>query len=104
MAMGVTASVDYDVADQGLGAADGEDDPGEQLVARALAARPELATLVKLHEADVHTIRSIKGAYGPTISGVGGVGVFGSPEAATTAAGVPTGSYNTSVYGGWRLG
>lgn len=30
--------------------------------------------------------------------------MFGSPEAATTAAGVPTGSYNTSVYGGWQIG
>jgi len=77
LAMGVTASVDYDVADRGLGALDGEDDPAEQLVARALAARPELASLTKQHEADVLTVRAFERGYGPALSGVAGAGLFG---------------------------
>ena len=77
LAMGVTASVDYDVADQGMSAIDGENDSAEQLIARALSVRPELASLTKQHEADVLTIRSIEGGYAPTISGIGGVGLFG---------------------------
>jgi outer membrane protein len=76
--MGVTTDVDYDVADRGLGPIDGEDDPGEVLVSRALARRPELASLEKAHEADVLTIRSLRGGYWPSISGLAGAGVFGS--------------------------
>lgn len=78
LAMGVTTDVDYDVADTGMGAPEGEDAPSEQLVKRALAARPELANLEKQHEADVLTIRSIEGGYAPTLAGVAGVGVFGT--------------------------
>jgi len=77
LAMGVTTNVDYDVADRGLGELEGEDAPSEELVRRALQARPELASLVKQHEADVLTIRSIRGAYGPTIAGVGAAGLYG---------------------------
>lgn len=77
-AMGVTASVDYDVADEGQKAVDGEDDAPESLIHRALAARPELKSLAKLHEADVLTIRSLRGGYAPTISGLGGLALFGS--------------------------
>jgi outer membrane protein len=77
-AMGVTASVDYDVADQGLGAQDGEDDSVEQLVSRALANRPELAALTKAREADALTIQSLKGGYGPSLYGLGGVGLLGT--------------------------
>ncbi len=84
LAMGVTASVDYDVADEGLGALDGEDDPAEQLVHRALSARPELAALTKAREADALTVRSIEGGYAPTISGVGGLGVFGTDISSLT--------------------
>jgi len=77
MAMGVTTDVDYDVSDKGLGTLEGEDDPSEQLVSRALSRRPELASLGKQHEADVLTIRSLEGGYAPTISGLAGAGVFG---------------------------
>ncbi len=86
LAMGVTTSVDYDVADRGLGALDVEDDAAEKLVARALESRPELANLTKQHEADVLTIRSIEGGYGPSFSGLGGVGLFGSDVAHLTPA------------------
>jgi outer membrane protein len=100
-AMGVTTIVDYDVADEGLGTVDGEDLPSEQLIARALAARPELASLVKQHEADVLTVRSIKGGYAPSISGLAGVGVFGTPLTLEGAGGQSTG---TSQYAGWDIG
>jgi outer membrane protein len=100
-AMGVTTIVDYDVADEGIGTVDGEDTSSDKLIARALAARPELASLAKQHEADVLTIRSIKGAYAPTISGLAGVGVFGSPVALETAT---TTAVGTSQYAGWDIG
>ncbi len=77
MAMGVTTDVDYDVADTGPDPIDGEDDPSEQLVARALSARPELASLAKQHEADVLTVRAFERGYAPSIAGLGGVGLFG---------------------------
>jgi outer membrane protein len=85
MAMGVTTNVDYDVADRGLGSIDGEDDPSEQLVARALSARPELASLTKQHEADVLTIHAYERAYGPSLAGIGGVGLFGGDVYSLTA-------------------
>jgi len=86
LAMGVTASVDYDVADEGIRGVDGEDDSAEQLINRALSARPELASLVKQHEADVLTIRGLQGGYAPTISGLGGAGFFGGDIATLTPA------------------
>ncbi len=84
MAMGVTASVDYDVADQGMGALDGENDSPEQLVSRALAARPELASLTKTREADALTIRGLQGGYAPSIYANGGLGIFGNDVASLT--------------------
>jgi outer membrane protein len=50
-AAGLTGGTDYDVGDEVLGTVDGEDLPRDALVARAIAARPELANLVKLRKA-----------------------------------------------------
>jgi outer membrane protein len=70
--MGTVGTTDYDVADEELGAIDGEDQPNARLVEAALARRPELASLLKQEEAQDLTIRSIEGAYGPTLSAFGG--------------------------------
>jgi outer membrane protein len=75
--MGVVAGTDYDVAPDGLPVIAGEDGSDEHLVEDALRARPELLSLQKQAEADALTIRSDKGAYGPTLSAVGSAGVAG---------------------------
>lgn len=76
-AMGVVQGTDYDVADEGLAPIDGEDGPSEPLVEQALAARPELVSLQKQTKALELTVSAIRGAYGPTLSGVGGVSEAG---------------------------
>jgi len=76
-AMGVAASTDYDVADEGIGPIPGEDGSGDALLRQALAARPELVTLQKQTKAAELTVSSIQGAYGPTLSGLGGVSEAG---------------------------
>jgi outer membrane protein len=73
VAMGVASNTEYDVADEGLAPIDGEEQSTEQLVSKALASRPEIVSLEKQREADVLTVRSIKGGYGPTIDAIGGL-------------------------------
>jgi outer membrane protein len=75
--MGIVAGTDYDVAADGLPVIAGEDGPDERLVDDALKTRPELAALQKQVEADQLTIRSDKGAYGPTLSALGSAGASG---------------------------
>jgi outer membrane protein len=77
LAMGVNAHTNYDVADEGLRPVDGEDEAIEALYARALQHRPELVTLGKQQQALELTVRSIKGAYGPSLSGIGQVSEIG---------------------------
>jgi len=72
-AMGVMGSADFEVADEWIGPIDGEDQPSERLVERALGQRPELVSLEKQRESQTLTARSLKGAYGPTLNAVGGV-------------------------------
>ena len=86
VAMGVASNTEYDVADEGLAAIDGEDLGTEQLATKALSSRPELLSLEKQHEADVLTVRSIKGGYGPTLDAIGGLSVTALPGCTTTAA------------------
>jgi len=76
-AMGVVRDTDYEVADEGLAAIPGEDGPGDTLVKQALSSRPELASLQKQTKALELTVSSLRGAYGPTLSGVGGVSEAG---------------------------
>jgi outer membrane protein len=75
--MGIVAGTDYDVAADGLPVIAGEDGPDERLVDDALKARPELVSLQKQVEADELTIRSDKGAYGPTLSALASAGASG---------------------------
>jgi outer membrane protein len=76
-AMGVVQDTDYDVADEALAPIPGEDSGGDLLVRQALVARPEIVALQKQTRAAELTVSSIQGAYGPTLSGFGGVSEAG---------------------------
>jgi outer membrane protein len=76
-AMGIAQGTDYEVADEDLGPVPGEDGSGDVLLEQAIAARPEIVTLQKQKKASELTVTSLKGAYGPTLSGVGGVSEAG---------------------------
>lgn len=76
-AMGVVQDTEYEVADEGLAPIAGEDSSGDALLKQALAARPEIVTLEKQTKAAELTVSSIQGAYGPTLSGIGGVSEAG---------------------------
>jgi outer membrane protein len=66
-AMGVEGPLDYDVADQALAPVAGEGLPIDPLLDEAIKARPEIASLMKQVRALQLTMRSIEGAYGPTL-------------------------------------
>jgi outer membrane protein len=66
-AMGVEGPLDYDVADQALLPVAGEGLPIDPLLDEAIKARPEIASLMKQVRAMQLTMRSIEGAYGPTL-------------------------------------
>jgi outer membrane protein len=67
-AAGLTGGTDYDLADDAFARVDDEDQPLGALVAKGLAARPEMASLVKQREAQEATLRSARGGYGPALS------------------------------------
>jgi outer membrane protein len=67
-AMGVEGAIDYDVSDEALAAVPAEDDAIDPLLAEALKARPEFASLDEQLRAQQLTIRSVEGQYGPSIS------------------------------------
>jgi outer membrane protein len=67
-AAGMTGGTDYDVGNEELPVVEDEDQPLDTLAAKALATRPEMATLVRQREAQQATLSSVKGAYGPTLT------------------------------------
>src|SRR5260221_1809721 len=71
-AMGVEGPIDYDVADQSLGPTPGEDAPTDQLLALALKARPEIASLADQVRAQQLNLSSVRGQYAPSIAAVAG--------------------------------
>ncbi|MDP9002600.1 MAG: TolC family protein, partial [Myxococcota bacterium] len=82
-AAGIPAGTDYDVADDETMPIEDEDQPLEILVAKALAARPEIATLLKQRDAQEETVSAAKGGYGPTLSAAAG-----ATEQGTTVGGL----------------
>ncbi len=68
VAMGTPGGDDFEVSNDELGAIPVEDQPIEQLAKAAIALRPELASLTRQTEAQELTLKSIKGAYGPTLA------------------------------------
>jgi outer membrane protein len=67
-AMGVTGSIDYDVAEEGILEVPGEDGATAPLVDQALGARPELASLHHQVTAQQLGLKAIRGAYFPTLT------------------------------------
>ncbi|MBZ5588111.1 MAG: TolC family protein [Acidobacteriia bacterium] len=66
-AMGVEGTTDYDVADETLPAVDGEDGSIGVLLDESVKARPELAALANQIRAQELNVRSLRGAFGPTL-------------------------------------
>ncbi len=66
-AMGVEGVPDFDVADESMPPVEGEEQPAQSLLDRALAARPELAALENQVRAQELTLDSIQGAYWPRL-------------------------------------
>jgi outer membrane protein len=71
-AAGIVGGTEYEVSDEELPAVEGEDQPLSTLVAKAMATRPELATLQKERDAQDATLRAAKGGYGPSLSAIAG--------------------------------
>jgi outer membrane protein len=72
-ATGMAGGTDYDVSDEDMPPLPDEDQGREELLKKALAARPELATLLKQRESGEATLASARGTYGPTIGASGAV-------------------------------
>ena len=77
-AAGIPGGTDYDVSDEAVPPLPDEDQPLETLVSKAVAARPELATLRKQRESEEATLSSARGTYGPSISAAAGVTDYGT--------------------------
>lgn len=71
-AAGFVGGTDYDVGDEEIARVDDEDQPLQTLVDKALAARPELATLHKQIDAQAQSLSSAKAGYGPALSAAAG--------------------------------
>jgi outer membrane protein len=65
---GIVSGTDYDVDNEDLGVIEDEDEGLEPLAAKAIAARPEIATFVKQQAAQEATLDSAKGTYGPSLA------------------------------------
>jgi len=77
-AAGMPGGTGYDVSDEDVGALPDEDQPLETLMTKAIAARPEIATLVKQRESGEATLSSAKGTYGPSIGASASVTDYGT--------------------------
>jgi outer membrane protein len=76
-AMGVSANQTYTLSDEQLPSVAGEDGDPASLVAHAEKNRPEIANLTAQRRAQALTIRSLKGAYGPSLSAIGNFSEIG---------------------------
>jgi len=77
-AAGIPGGTAYDVSDEDVGPLPDEDQPLETLMTKAIAARPEIATLVKQRESGEATLSSAKGTYGPSIGASASVTDYGT--------------------------
>jgi|CZKU01.1.fsa_nt_gi outer membrane protein len=76
-AAGLAQGTDYDVADETLGPVGDEDGGLQDLAAKAVAVRPEMATLDAQRQAQEATIGAAQGAFGPTLSAAAGASEVG---------------------------
>src|SRR5580700_10731386 len=72
-AAGMVGGTDYDVGDEQVSPPEDEDQSLDSLMAKAIAARPEIATFDKQRESQEATLSAAKGGYGPTLSASAGM-------------------------------
>jgi outer membrane protein len=96
-AMGVESGTDYDVARDPYPAIDVEDSEIEPVVAEAVKARPEVASIEDLIRVNQLTINSVRGNYFPSISGQANVTDQG------TALDALTWNANVGVVLSWNI-
>jgi outer membrane protein len=77
-AMGTADDAEFEVADDELPAVEGEESATDRLVERAIAARPELTSLVKQRESYELTAKAYRGNYWPTLSASAGASETGT--------------------------
>jgi len=77
-AAGMAGGTEYDVSDEDVGPVSDEDQPLDALMNKAVAARPEIATLSKQREAEESTLSSARGTYGPSIGASASVTDYGT--------------------------
>jgi outer membrane protein len=80
LAMGVEGTTGYDVADETLPPVEGEDGTTDQLLAEALQARPDVASLASQVRAQQATLSSVQGAYLPSLGVSTGLTDSGTPS------------------------
>ena len=71
-AAGIVGGTEYDVGDEQVAAPEDEDQTLDTLMAKAIAARPEIATFEKQRESQEATLSAARGGYGPTLSASAG--------------------------------
>lgn len=76
--IGDPASAALEIADDEIGMVEGEDQPIETLVTRAMTARPEVRALDRQSESLNLTIRALRGGYGPSLSASAGASETGT--------------------------
>ena len=76
-ATGVDGPADYDVADAPAPAIEGEEGTTNALLGEAVKARPELSVFARQIDAQLLTIRSFQGAYGPSLGASTGLAEAG---------------------------
>jgi outer membrane protein len=76
-AMGVQGSLDFDVSEEPLPAVAEENEPVSRLTSVAAESRPELRALARQERAAELTLSAVRGAYGPSLSALGGVSEVG---------------------------
>jgi outer membrane protein len=84
-AMGIEGPADYDVADDTMPAVEGEDQPLETLLAEAIRARPDVASLEGQVRAQQAAIGSARGGYFPSLGVAAGISDTGPDPARAVA-------------------
>lgn len=93
LAMGVEGSTSYELADSQLEPVDLEQRPVDDVLAVAVAARPELAAFDAQLRAQALTLRSLRAAFWPTLNAQGSLTV----QARSLAAPTPNGSLGVNL-------
>ena len=100
--MGVVADTNFEVGEEDLGPLQDEDLPVDVAIKKALAQRPELASLAKQKEAQEITIRASKGAYGPSLQATAGLTGAGTELDSLVPNWTVGAALNWPILSGWQ--